>query len=179
MELQASINYFQMFTDLMQRRVALIRQRDEAEIELAKLKQIILGIFPLLPEDQQEIVQQAVAELEAENESLQGAVGLVFSMHKSEWLTASSVREYLIQMGFDFRSYKANPLASIATTLKRMVPIALETTTSGSGTLYRRRMSFGDRIVAAAQSGNVIEDSLKDVLKADRIAKAKDALRKK
>lgn len=49
-------------------------------------------------------------------------------------------------MGFDLRVYKANPIASIGTTLKRMVPGYLESSPSGSGTLYRQRKRLRDSI---------------------------------
>ena len=41
---------------------------------------------------------------------------------KDAWLTPVEIRDALKRMGFPFENYKANPLASIHTTLKRMVP---------------------------------------------------------
>ncbi len=136
---QTPIDYWKMFADLMERRAKLIRQRDEAEIELAKLKQLIVSVFALLREDQQKANQQAIDDMEAESAGLQDAIKLVFSAHAGEWLTVSDVRDHLNDMGFDFRQYKANPLASIGTTLKRMaVSGYVATTGSISGTLYSR-----------------------------------------
>jgi hypothetical protein len=78
--------------------------------------------------------------IEAEGNGLQDAIRLVFSVHGGEWISASAVRDHMMEMGFDFRHYQANPLASITTTLKRMVPSYLESsTTATGGTLYRRR----------------------------------------
>jgi hypothetical protein len=139
MALQMPIDYWKMFTELMERRARLTRQRDEAEVELAKMKQLIVAVFALLSEDQQKANQQAIDDMEAESAGLQDAIKLVFSTHAGEWLTASDVRDHLNDMGFDFRQYKANPLASIGTTLKRIADTGyVETTSGGSGTLYRR-----------------------------------------
>lgn len=129
-----------MFVELMDRRAILSRQRDEAEVELAKMKQLILSVFAMLPEDHQKANQQAIDDIEAESSGLQDAIKLVFSTNQGKWLTVSNVRDHLIVTGFDFRSYKANPLASIGTTLKRMTDTNyIESKNSGSGTLYMRR----------------------------------------
>ena len=139
MDTQTPIDYWKMFVDLMERRAKLIRQRDEAEIELAKMKQLIVSVFALLPEDRQKPNQQAIDDMEAESAGLQDAIKLVFSAHAGEFLTVSDVRDHLNDIGFDFRQYKANPLASIGTTLKRMADTGYIATSNGnSGTLYRR-----------------------------------------
>jgi len=117
---QQSINYWQMFSHLMHRRSELVRQRDEAEVELAKMKQMILSVFALLSEDQQKANQQAIDDVKAESAGIQDAIKTVFSLRSGEWLSASQVREHLADSGFDFRVYKANPLSSIITTLKRL-----------------------------------------------------------
>ena len=141
MDIHKPIDYLQMFHELLSRRAQLVKQRDETEVEIVKVKQLIGAIFPLLPEAKQKSYQATMESIEAEGNGLQDAIRLVFSVHRGEWLSVSAVRDYLIEMGFDFRHYQANPLASIGTTLKRMVPSYLESsTTAASGTtLYRRR----------------------------------------
>jgi hypothetical protein len=142
MDTQMPIDYWKMFTDLMERRAKLIRQRDEAEIELAKMKQLIVSVFALLREDQQKANQQAIDDMEAESAGLQDQIKLVFAEHAGEWMTVADVRDYANDMGFDFRQYKANPLASIKTTLKRLADGGYVKTSlpqlDGSGTLYMR-----------------------------------------
>jgi hypothetical protein len=139
---QTPIDYWKMFTDLMGRRAKLIQQRDEAEIELAKMKQLITSVFALLQEDQQKANQQAIDDMEAESAGLQDQIKLVFSEHAGEWMTVADVRDYANDMGFDFRQYKANPLASIKTTLKRLADSGYVKTSlpgiDGSGTKYMR-----------------------------------------
>jgi len=127
----------------MERRANLIRQRDEAEIELAKMRQLIVSVFALLREDQQKANQQAIDDMGAESAGLQDAIKLVFSSQAGLWMTVSDVRDHLNGMGFDLRQYKANPLASIGTTLKRLADSGyVRTTSSGSGTLYMREGSL-------------------------------------
>jgi len=142
MDTQMPIDYWKMFADLMERRAKLIRQRDEAEIELAKMKQLIVSVFALLHEDQQRANQQAIDDMEAESAGLQDQIKLVFSAQAGVWMTVSDVRDHLNDMGFDVRQYKANPLASIGTTLKRLAESGYIKTSlptlSGSGTLYMR-----------------------------------------
>lgn len=117
---QQSIDYWQMFSLLMRQRSELVRQRDEAEVELSKMKQMILSAFAMLSEDQQKANQQAIDDVKAESAGIQDAIKTVFSLRSGEWLSASHVREHLADSGFDFRVYKANPLSTIITTLKRL-----------------------------------------------------------
>jgi hypothetical protein len=143
MEDQKSIDYWRMFTDLMQRRSVLVRQRDEAEVELAKMKQTIVSVFAMLTKDQQGANQQAIDDIEAESAGIQDAIKTVFSMHSGEWLSVSKVRDHLDESGFDFRRYKANVLASIGTTLRRLADTGyLEVKNAGAAvataTLYMR-----------------------------------------
>jgi uncharacterized protein (UPF0335 family) len=166
MTIQKPIDYLKIFIDLCKRRGLLTGQRDEIDVELARITPLIIAMFPLIPEDQQKQYQESIADLEAESGGLQDAVKLVFSEHKGEWLSVSKVRDYLIEMGLDFKRYQANPLASIGTTLKRMVPKYLESTTSGSGTLYSRRLTLADRIaeaetVLAAHAARLEDESKK------------------
>jgi hypothetical protein len=144
---QKPIDYDAMFADLLKRHNALIYQRNEIDIEISKLKQLILATAPLLPDHKQKMIQAEIEQMEEEGAGLLEAIKLVFSSHKDEWLTASEVRDYLMGMGFDFRQYKTNPLASIATTLKRMVPTYLEAKTSAqTGANYKRRETAFERI---------------------------------
>ncbi|HTU42385.1 MAG TPA: hypothetical protein VMF10_11810 [Candidatus Aquilonibacter sp.] len=137
--MEQTIDYWKMFADLMDRRAKLIRQRDEAEIELAKIKPLITSVFAMLPEDRQKANQQAIDDMEAESAGLQDAIKLVFSTREGQCISASSVREYLSAMGFDFRQYKANPLASIVTTLKRIADSGyIEPVSTPHGMMYRR-----------------------------------------
>lgn len=56
---------------------------------------------------------------------------------RKDWMSPVEVREALMASGFDFSSYTSNPLSSIHTTLKRMVPDELLTETRADGQVYR------------------------------------------
>jgi hypothetical protein len=145
MDTQTPIDYYQLFCTLVDRWAELTQKRDQIDVEVSKVRQLIVATFSLLPQEKQRVFQ---AEIDAIDEpaGLMDAIKLVFAGHKGEWLTVSNVRDYLLEMGFDFGHYRANPLASIGTTLKRMAATQLETTTSGSGSVYRRRKTLGDRV---------------------------------
>ena len=70
---------------------------------------------------------------------------------KKDWLTPVEIRDALKRMGFPFENYKANPLASIHTTLKRMVPGELETKTLRDGQKVYRLKSAGEWAEAFAE----------------------------
>lgn len=147
MEQQPSIDYYVMFSDLVKRHTELSKRRNDIDLEIAKLKQLILATFPLLPAEKQEIFQKEIEELEEQSAGLLNAIKLVFSNRKGEWLSAVNVREHLNTMGFDLTQYRANPLASITTTLKRMVPGHLESHTAGDGQVfYKRRLTLLDQL---------------------------------
>jgi len=146
MNTQTPIDYYKLFCTLVDHWAELTHKRDLIDGEVAKVKQLIVATFTLLPEEKQHLFQAEIDAIDEQPAGLLDAIKLVFSAHKGVWLTVSQVRDYLLEMGLDFRHYRANPLASIGTTLKRMAPTQLETTTSGSGTLYRRRKTLGDRV---------------------------------
>jgi hypothetical protein len=56
---------------------------------------------------------------------------------KQDWMSPVQVREALLAAGFDFSNYTSNPLSSIHTTLKRLVPEELLTETRPDGQVYR------------------------------------------
>ncbi len=142
--MEQTVDYWKMFAELMERRAKLIRQRDEAEIELAKMKQLISSVFAMLPEDRKKANQQAIDDMDAESAGLQDAIKLVFSTREGQHISVASIRDYLNAMGFDFRQYKANPLASIATTVKRIADAGyIEPVSTPNGTMYVRNSPWG------------------------------------
>ena len=114
------INYYELFVKYVQRIAALSGQRNAIDVEVTKLRELMLATFPLLPADKQAVFQKEIDEIEEQSGGLLSAIKLVFSQHKGEWLTPPQVRDILDNMGFDLTKYRANPLASIGTTLKRM-----------------------------------------------------------
>jgi hypothetical protein len=172
MKSHTSIDYYDLFVSLVRRLGELNRQRQETDIEIAKLRQLVVSTFQLLPGEKQNIFQKEMDEIASQSSGLLDAIKLVFSAHQDEWISVSRVRDYLAETGFDFRHYRTNPLAAIGTTLKRMVPVELDAITSGSGTIYKRRKTIGQRLIEYSREQR--RDSSASAL-ADAIAKAKQS----
>jgi hypothetical protein len=77
------------------------------------------------------------------------------------WLTPVEIRDALKRMGFPFENYKANPLASIHTTLKRMVPGEMEAKTRKDGQTVYRLKSAGQWAAALAEARQWLEESFR------------------
>lgn len=127
----------QMFGELLTRRAQLAKQRDETEIELVKVAQLIEAIYPLLPPEKQKSYEEAMERVQSDLPGLQDAIRLLFSVHRGKWLSALDVRERLKEMGFNFRNYQANPLSAISTTLRRLAPDFLEVNSDGEALKFR------------------------------------------
>jgi hypothetical protein len=78
---------------------------------------------------------------------------------KDAWFTPVEIRDALKQMGFPFENYKANPLASIHTTLKRMVPAEMEVKTLKDGQQAYRLKSAGEWTEAFAEVRQWLQSS--------------------
>ena len=85
------------------------------------------------------------------------------------WLTPVQIRDRLKDMGFPFENYKANPLASIHTTLKRMVPAEMEVKTLDGGQKVYRLKSAGEWSQAFAEVREWLQNDLHVVQSAGSI----------
>jgi hypothetical protein len=92
-----------------------------------------------------------------------GVAGREAEESKSEtsdaWFTPVEIRDALKHMGFPFENYKANPLASIHTTLKRMVPAEMEVKTLKDGQKAYRLKSAGEWTEAFAEVRQWLQSS--------------------
>jgi hypothetical protein len=135
-----SFDYYAIFHDLVNRHNELTDKRNEVDLEIAKISQLIKAIFPLLPDDKQKMFQSKIEELEKPDLRLSQAIKKVFKARMGEWLTPPAIRDYMSVIGFSLSGYAGNPLCSIGNTLKRMVPEELETEVLENGrTAYRLR----------------------------------------
>jgi hypothetical protein len=100
-------------------------------------------------------------QIENDSGGLQDAIKLLFSRHEGELLSPTMVRSLMADMGFDFRHYQANPVASISTSLKRLVPAYLEAVSTDVGVAYRKKsvehpaMRLKARHVSPGASNNI------------------------
>ncbi|MGA9475272.1 MAG: hypothetical protein WBV36_22595 [Terriglobales bacterium] len=155
MSSDTTIDYYHLFAKYVTRIAALGLQRDEIDQEVAKLRELMLATFPLLPADKQELFQKEIEEIETQSGGLLAAIKLIFSRHKNVWLTPPQVRDYLNEMGFDLTKYRANPLASIGTTLKRLTgsDARIESKILDGQTAYRRRITLLEQLGAEHRQG--------------------------
>jgi len=131
-----SIDYMQMLRALAEEREVWLRKRDEAMRELSRLSELIRSTIKMLTPVQRAKCDALLERIDRRPAGLTTSIRLCFTAGK-EWLTPVEIRDMLVGMGFRFEMYKANPLASIHTTLKRMVPHEVECKTVNGQKTYR------------------------------------------
>ena len=79
----------------------------------------------MLPDEERAFFIAKLHEIDSDEETrsigLKEAISRVLSANPLKAITATQVRDRLLESSFDFSNYTANPLASVSTTLKRMV----------------------------------------------------------
>ena len=133
-----AIDYVQLLRDLVEERESWARKRDDAERELSRRSELIRSTIKMLsPEQRSKCGCEILLErIDNRPPGLTTVIRGAFGAGK-EWLTPVEIRDYLKNMGFNFENYKANPLASIHTTLRRMVPHEVECKKLNGQKLYR------------------------------------------
>jgi len=180
-------HYLTLITDSFSKLEKLQRDRESIEAEAMKLEQLIAATANMLPDDTKSIVMLKLTKLRElfrlRDVGLTDAIRTILRQRAGDWLTVTNVRDRLVGLGFDFTGYSTNPLASVSTTLRRMKPDEVETTTVDGGVAaYRwKQPSQAEKfeamraVLASKESRafygesspltDVIEDSLKAVLK--------------
>lgn len=115
-------DYWEMLHELARERDRWKEKRDEAERELARLVPLIRATVNMLPKEQRSRGELLVDKIENRPLGLTAAIRLSLTDAGKEWMTVAEVRDYLKEINFSFEGYKSNPLASINTILKRLVP---------------------------------------------------------
>lgn len=169
----------QMLLDLMEERQKWASKRDEAIREISRLSELIRATMNIIPPEQLARYEPIFERIEQRPLGLSVAIRACFAAAadpaklvemakrmaqrgKPEsadvispeklWLTPVEIRDRLKSIGFPFENYKANPLASIHTTLKRMVPGEMEVKTLKGGQKVYRLKSAGDWAQAFAEA---------------------------
>jgi len=158
------INYLQMLLDLMEERQKWLNKRDEAVREITRLSELIRATRNMVPPEQLARYEPTFERIEQRPVGLSLAIRACFTAAAAglagyagkdapakTWLTPVEIRDALKRMGFPFDNYKANPLASIHTTLKRMVPAELEVKTQADGQRVYRLKGAGEWAQAFAE----------------------------
>jgi hypothetical protein len=136
---------------------AALQKTRELEVEIDKLKQFISAAINMLPDEDRvcfiaKLDQLAFAE-DIRSVGLKEAIIRILSAQSKNWFTAANMRDALLESGFDFRNYTANPLASVSTTLKRMKSNEVESTTNGGVAAYRWKPKSSRMAEAFRRSG--------------------------
>lgn len=181
------LDYMQILLDLMEERQKWASKRDEAIREISRLSELIRATMNMIPPEQLARYEPIFERIEQRPLGLSVAIRACFaaaaapeklveiakrmaqngkpesgdgSSSEKLWLTPVEIRDRLKSMGFPFENYKANPLASIHTTLKRMVPGEMEVKTLKGGQKAYRLKSAGDWAQAFAEARDWMKGSV-------------------
>jgi hypothetical protein len=196
-----TINYMQMLLDLMEERQKWIEKRDESVREISRLSELIRATMNMIPAEQLARYEPIFERIEKRPAGLSTAIracytgGTSFAAalrrdanqgqpettgigqespgERKEWFTPVEIRDALKRMGFPFENYKANPLASIHTTLKRMVPAEMDVKTLKSGEKAYRLKSAGEWTQAFAEVREWLQGSFNAVESAGSVIAVK------
>jgi hypothetical protein len=142
-------DYKAVLNDTLRKMVAVREETERLDMEAAKLRQFFFATLNMLPEGEREsymeIFRQAAEGLNVREGSLKDAIIAILREATPKYLTVADVRDRLNKSGFDFSHYTANPLASVSTTLKRMKPEEVESTSIEGVTAYRARIEVPTR----------------------------------
>jgi len=130
-------DYMTVVDDALTKLEELQRKRDTIDAETMKLEQLIVATANMLPDKIKDLAMRRMATLQEivriREFGLTEAAGIILKTATGQWLTVTNVRDRLIAAGFDFSGYTTNPLASISTTLRRLTPEKVESTTIDGG----------------------------------------------
>jgi hypothetical protein len=136
-------DYFkQILTNAIANMTALVSHRENLDIQILKLRELIHATANMLMDDKErnkilEVLNAAIRHDGFRDASLVDAIRGVLQETRGKFLTVSDVRDRLKIYGFDFSEYASNPLASISTTLRRFKPEEVETTSIEGVAAYR------------------------------------------
>jgi hypothetical protein len=134
-------DYNAVLSDALTQLEMLRQKAREIEVDISKLTQFIYAAMNMVPDDQRVDFIAKLDELAFDEDirsvGLKDAITRILAAHPEKWFTSVEVRDDLLASRFNFTAYKANPLASVSTTLKRIKPEEAETTTIDGVTAYR------------------------------------------
>lgn len=163
------MDYLELLDVLTREHDSWRAHRDEADRKLTQIADMIRATVRMLPPEQQSKGERLLERIERRPLGLTGCLRLLLA--NGEWWTPVALRDELTRMGFWFAPYRANPLASIHTTLKRMVPHDLETKRDRvRGAAYRLRR--GDPL-QRARAGAARLDAIRNAKVEDDASEAR------
>jgi hypothetical protein len=137
---------------------SLKTRADELDRKIAGIQKTLQGLslYGNAQEEPPELMKQTLLNLDDMMKKVANAASRTFAVagpnvrktlteccrdilrKKQDWMTPIEIRDALLAAGFDFSNYTSNPLSSIHTTIKRMVPDDVITETQPErGQVYR------------------------------------------
>lgn len=104
----------------------MVEQRNAADAEIGKLQRWVDATLPMLPPETAKKWKAALNSILGRQRlvprfSLADSISQLIKANDEVALTVSDIKDTLVGSGFDFSSYRSNPISSISTTLRRMV----------------------------------------------------------
>jgi hypothetical protein len=130
--------YLKAINDGIKEYKGLSKQKKSLETRMQKVLQLIAANVNMLPDAQQELFISQLMEMTPPS-GLREAIIRVLAKTEN-WLSPTEIRDMLVESGYDFAG-QANPLASIHTTLKRLVDAeeAISNVPQPDGKTYYKR----------------------------------------
>jgi hypothetical protein len=126
-----------LLDDLVREHGRCLERRLQVDRELARLEGLIRSIVRMLPAEHQARGEQVLDRLEKRPIGLTAMIRLALS--NGNWHTPREIRDTLVAGGW-FGAYKSDPLPSVHTTLKRLIPETVESRIDAvKGRVYRLR----------------------------------------
>jgi len=131
------MDYLQLLNDLVREHERCLQRRLEADRDLRRLETLIRSTVRLLSPEHQSRGEHILDRLENRPVGLTAMIRL--SLSDGNWYTPREIRDALVAGGW-FAAYKSDPLPSVHTTLKRMMPNTIESKADPvKGRVYRLR----------------------------------------
>ena len=161
----------------------LLHDRQQLDLELNQKEQFIRATMNMLPEREQAIWRSLLELMStAENSGLTERIRATLRTAPRNFYTATEVKKMLVEAGFNFSKYEANPLSSVHAALKRLKPEEAEMSHIDGVMAWRwvsrvdsdlaRELNTLRRRLHEASSKEFLEDAKRR--RAERLAKLKE-----
>jgi hypothetical protein len=118
----ATNDYKSILTQALIEYGELDNRKHQITVEMERKFQFILATLNLLDEEDKAEFADVIRIVRGQAEGLSAAVRRVLTKAPGKWHTATSMRDELVESGFDFTGYTSNPLASVHAVMKRLKP---------------------------------------------------------
>jgi hypothetical protein len=185
-KLMTDQDYERLLEETLEKMFRLNERMEQEENELLRLKQFAYATGNMVSDEAKVRISEKyldlLAKLQGRDSSLTDSIRTALQSVYPKWQTAAKVKALLLERGFDFSSYSSNPLSSISTALRRLKETEqIESHDFDGVAAFRATESTRDYLLRRGNQimSGVNPDGLASQQKAERMAKAKDELRKK